>query len=182
MPRQTGGSGARDLGGSLYSPSQASGPEGERQRAVDKIAKKTEKWAKNHEDWGWIFRPSADFVRADFSERALRAAREAAYQVYADTNHYPAGPTVSPAAQEADRQVYGQARRAARGAYEIALEDEEAYSDAAYEVEVAEYYAVQEDPWSDKDIECWCASNFIANDMGLSKEALRRTCEKHKDR
>ncbi|WP_345666354.1 hypothetical protein [Streptomyces venetus] len=158
--------------------------EAARNRVADKVAKKTEQWAKYYDPWG-VF--SEEYARDDFAERALKAARDAAYGVYLDADHYPAGQTASLESREADRKVYGKARQAAKEAYEGVLRDESRYAREASEVDAAEaadiaaeYQKMQEDPWGDADNECWCESNFLANDLGMSRSELRQTCDKHR--
>src|SRR4051794_30319933 len=49
-------------------------------------------------------------------------------------------------------------------------ESAETYTGDATDEDIAELAAMKEDPWGDAGIECWCESNFIANDLGLTKE------------
>ncbi|MER5659889.1 hypothetical protein [Streptomyces mirabilis] len=147
---------------------------------MDKIAKKAEQQAKGHDERYWIGAEEWDIRRAH--EDALKAAREAAHKTYVDADQYPAGMQDSQEAQDRDRKIYGKARSAAIAAYDRVLNQKEAYYEDCYNADVEEYkYLHSEDfGYEEGKDKCWCESGFIAEDMGLTMEQLRQTCDKHR--
>ncbi|GGS08760.1 hypothetical protein GCM10010236_73970 [Streptomyces eurythermus] len=172
-------SGGRPRGPQRF-PARPPDPEAARNRVVDKIVKKAQQQVKDDDERYWIGAEEWDIRRAD--EGALKAAREAAYKTYVDADHYPAGMQASQEAQDRDRRIYGKARRAAVEAYDRFFNQQKAFYEDCYNADVEEYkYLHSEDfGYEEGKDKCWCESGFIAEDMGMTMEQLRQTCNEHR--
>lgn len=111
-PRPSRRYGSSNLG----RPPTPSGPSS-RERQASKIARKVEQ----REAFNWDLLPTGK--RSDTRDSALRAAEKAALAVYEKSNHWPLrrDEDVTAEQRDADRNVYGNAYRAARDAFKAEL-------------------------------------------------------------